>query len=93
MGHAEPQSHPGVHRYESFLSRIRKGDPKVPIITFNYKHWSSSRNHEERSFRDAHRSNAILKSPIASEMAKGQVDRVLCKVGGYWVKSGPGSYN
>jgi len=92
MGHAETQSHPAFRRYESFLSRIRKGDPKVAIITFNYKHWSGSRNHEGRSFRDAHRTDAILQSQIASDMAKGQVDQVLCKVGGYWVKSGRGWY-
>ncbi len=92
MGHAETRSHPSFQRYRSFQSRIRAGDPRVCVITFNYKHWSDSTNHEGRSFRAAHRTDAILKSGIAADMAKGQVDQVLCKTGGFWVESGLGLY-
>lgn len=92
MGHAETRSHPSFNRFKSFQRRIQAGDPRVCIITFNYKHWSGARNHEGRSFKDAHRTDSILRSQIAADLAKGQVDQVLCKTGGFWVESGKGLY-
>lgn len=92
MGHAETRSHPSWVRYRSFLKRIREGDPRVAVISFNFKHWSGRLNHEGRSFRDAHRTDSILNSQIQADLAKGRTDQVLCKTGGFWVENARGLY-